>query len=110
MLSKPCVGATPGGHHVEVTRMSYAPVIDIRSATLAPATKAHTWQVLREASRIEPDESARIAWYRDEPIATLERYTAETLVAMGRYVEVLDFLRGVRRDLGLETPHGFGAF
>ncbi|WP_052697660.1 hypothetical protein [Luteibacter yeojuensis] len=89
--------------------MSYAPVVDIRSATPVP-TKAHAWHVLREASRIEPDEATRIAWYRDEPIATLGRHTAESLVAMGRYLDVLDFLRGVRLDLGLEPSHGFGAF
>lgn len=90
--------------------MSYAPIIDFRSTTPAPATKAHAWQVLREASRIEPDEAARIAWYRDEPIHALDRHTAETLVTMGRYEEVLAFLRGVRIDLGLEAAHGFGAF
>ncbi|UPG90985.1 hypothetical protein L2Y96_04185 [Luteibacter aegosomaticola] len=90
--------------------MSFAPIIAFPPATLAPATKAHAWQVLREASRIEPDEAARIAWYRDEPIVALDRHTAETLVTMGRYVEVLAFLRGVRMDLGLEPSHGFGAF
>ena len=90
--------------------MSYAPIVEFRPASPAPASKAHAWHVLREASRIEPDEAARIAWYRDEPIATLERYTAETLVAMGRYADVLDFLRRVREDLALEPSHGFGAF
>jgi hypothetical protein len=90
--------------------MSYAPIIAFRSATPAPPSKAHAWQVLREASRIEPDESARIAWYRDEPIAALDRHTAETLVAMGRYTDVLDFLRRVREDLGLEPSRGFGVF
>ncbi|QWT18841.1 hypothetical protein KPL74_13935 [Bacillus sp. NP157] len=90
--------------------MSYAPIVDIRSAAPTPPSKAHAWQVLREASRIEPDEAARIAWYREEPIALLGRFTAETLVAMGRHAEVLEFLRGVRLDLGLEPSHGFGAF
>jgi len=90
--------------------MSYAPIIDIRTSIPAAPSKAHAWQVLREASRIEPDEAARIAWYRDEPIAVLDRYTAETLVAMGRYGDVLEFLRKVRADLGLEPSHGFGVF
>lgn len=90
--------------------MPYAPIVDIRSAPLAPPTKAHAWQVLHEAARIEPDEAARIAWYRDEPIHTLDRHTAETLVTMGRYEEVLAFLRNIRLDLGLEPPHRFGAF
>jgi hypothetical protein len=89
--------------------MSCAPVVDIRSAMPVP-TKAHAWHVLREASRIEPDEAARIAWYRNEPIHALGRHTAEMLVAMGRYAEVLDFLRGIRLDLGMEPSHGFGAF
>lgn len=89
--------------------MSYAPVIDIRSAPPVPS-KAHAWHVLREASRIEPDEAARIAWYRNEPIHALGRHTAEMLVAMGRHAEVLAFLRAIRLDLGLETSHGFGAF
>jgi hypothetical protein len=90
--------------------MPYAPIVDIRSAPSAPPTKAHAWQVLHEASRIEPDEAARIAWYRDEPIHALDRHTAETLVTMGRYEEVLAFLRSIRIDLGLEPPHRFGAF
>jgi hypothetical protein len=104
------VDATPGGHHVEVIRMSYATVIDIRSAATTPPSKAHAWQVLHEASRIEPDESARIAWYREQPIHAVGGHTAESLVTMGRYEEVLAFLRRVRVDLGLEAAHGFGAF
>lgn len=89
--------------------MSYARIVDIRSAP-GPARKSHAWQVLREAARLEPDEDARIAWYREDPIAVLGRETAESLVASGRYEDVLAFLRAVRRDLGLEVLHGFGAF
>ncbi|MET0617275.1 MAG: hypothetical protein ABWZ54_05855 [Luteibacter sp.] len=89
--------------------MSHARIIDIHSAA-RPARKSHAWQVLREAARLEPDERARIAWYREDPIAPLDRQTAEALVASGRYEEVLAFLRAVRRDLGLDMGQGFGAF
>jgi hypothetical protein len=89
--------------------MSHARIVDIHS-TPAPARKSHAWQVLREAARVEPDEAARIAWYRNDPIAGLGRETAESLVATGRYEEVLAFLRGVKLDMGLELPRGFGAF
>lgn len=74
--------------------MSHARIVDIRSAA-TPARKSHAWQVLREAARLEPDEGARIAWYREDPIAPLDRQTAEALVASGRYEEVLAFLRGL---------------
>ena len=90
--------------------MSHARIVDIRSAVTAPVRKSHAWQVLREAARVEPDEAARVAWYRDDPIVDLDRQTAEALVASGRYEEVLAFLRGVKIDLGLEMPRGFGAF
>jgi hypothetical protein len=90
--------------------MSYAEIVDIRSAAEGPARKSHAWQVLREAARVEPDEGRRIAWYRDDPIEHLDLQTAEVLVASGRYEEVLAFLRQVKIDLGLEMPHGFGAF
>ena len=72
--------------------MPYARIVDFRSTQL-PTRKAHAWQVLREAARVEPDEAARIAWYRNDPIAPLGRETAEALVASGRYTEVLAFLR-----------------
>lgn len=90
--------------------MSYARIVDIRSAAAGPARKSHAWQVLREAARVEPDESRRIAWYRNDPIEHLDLQTAEVLVACGRYAEVLAFLRGVKVDLGLEAAVGFGAF
>ena len=90
--------------------MSYARIDDIRSAAENAGRKAHAWQVLREAARVEPNEAARIAWYRDDPIAVLDLLTAESLVASGRYEEVLDFLRGVKHDLGLEPARGFGSF
>ncbi|HVI55814.1 MAG TPA: hypothetical protein VM621_12295 [Luteibacter sp.] len=90
--------------------MSHARIVDIRSAADGPARKSHAWQVLREAARVEPDEGRRIAWYRNDPIERLGLQTAEVLVASGRYEEVLAFLRGVKVDLGLEMPAGFGAF
>lgn len=90
--------------------MPYARIVDIHAATDRAVRKAHAWQVLREAARVEPDESARIAWYRDDPIAVLGRETAESLVACGRYEEVLTFLRQVRIDLGLQPAHGFNTF
>jgi hypothetical protein len=90
--------------------MSHARIVDIRSAADGPARKSHAWQVLREAARVEPDEARRIAWYRNDPIEHLGLQTAEVLVASGRYEEVLAFLRGVKMDLGLEIPQGFGAF
>jgi len=74
--------------------MSYARIVERRS-TLAPVPKSHAWQVLREAARIEPDEGARIAWYRNDPINQLDRQTAEALVASGRHDEVLGFLRQI---------------
>lgn len=90
--------------------MSYARIVEIRSAAEGPARKSHAWQVLQEAARVEPDEGRRIAWYRNDPIEKLDLQTAEVLVASGRYEEVLAFLRGVKIDLGLEISHGFGAF
>jgi len=90
--------------------MSYAQIVDIRSAADSPARKSHAWQVLREAARVEPDEARRIAWYRDDPIEHLDLQTAEVLVESGRYEEVLAFLRGVKVDLGLEIAAGFVAF
>jgi hypothetical protein len=74
--------------------MPYARIVDSRSAEL-PIRKAHAWQVLREAARVEPDEAARIAWYRNDPIVDLGLETAEALVASGRYTEVLHFLRAL---------------
>jgi hypothetical protein len=90
--------------------MPYARIDDIHSAAEGAGHKAHTWQVLREAARVEPNEAARIAWYRNDPIAVLDLLTAESLVASGRYEEVLAFLRGVKLDLGLEPSRGFGSF
>ncbi|MDQ0011587.1 hypothetical protein J2T07_003801 [Luteibacter jiangsuensis] len=90
--------------------MPYARIVDIHSTVEGAARKSHAWQVLREAARVEPDESARIAWYRDDPIAGLGLLTAESLVAAGRYEDVLAFLRGVKTDLGLEPARGFGSF
>lgn len=90
--------------------MPYARIDDLHAAAEGTVRKAHAWQVLREAARVEPDESARIAWYRNDPIAVLDLLTAEKLVAFGRYEEVLSFLRGVKVDLGLETPRGFGIY
>ncbi|SEP09651.1 hypothetical protein SAMN02800692_3632 [Luteibacter sp. UNC138MFCol5.1] len=90
--------------------MSYARIVDIRSPIERTPRKSHAWHVLREAARVEPDEAARIAWYRDDPIATLGMRTAEALVALGRYEEVLAFLRGVKLDMGLEPARGFGSF
>lgn len=91
--------------------MSYARIVDIRQP-LEEGTvrKSHAWQVLREAARVEPDEAARIAWYRDDPIATLDMRTAESLVASGRYEDVLAFLRHVKLDMGAEPARGFGSF
>jgi hypothetical protein len=90
--------------------MPYARIVDIHSTAEGAARKSHAWQVLREAARVEPDEAARIAWYRDDPIAGLNLQTAESLVAAGRYEDVLAFLRGVKLDLGLEPARGFGSF
>jgi len=88
----------------------FASVVDIRSAVQVDAGHGHAWHVLHEASRVEPDEFARIAWYRNDPIAALGQQTAETLVACGRHEEVLAFLRGVNRDLGLEGRRGTPAY
>jgi hypothetical protein len=90
--------------------MPHARIDDIHSAAEGAARKSHAWKVLREAARVEPNEAARIAWYRDDPIAVLDLLTAESLVASGRYEEVLAFLRGVKLDLGLEPARGFGSF
>jgi len=90
--------------------MSYAQIVDIRSSDETTARKSHAWHVLREAARVEPNEAARIAWYRDDPICALDMRTAESLVASGRYEEVLAFLRGVKLDMGLEPARGFGSF
>lgn len=90
--------------------MPYARIVDIHAAADGAVRKSHAWQVLREAARVEPDESARISWYRDDPIVDLGLETAEALVACGRYEEVLAFLRGVKLDLGLEPARGFGTF
>ncbi|HXO99085.1 MAG TPA: hypothetical protein VN813_01220 [Luteibacter sp.] len=90
--------------------MPFARIVDIHAATEGAVRKSHAWQVLREAARVEPDESARIAWYRDDPIVGLGLETAESLVACGRYEEVLAFLRQVKADLGLEVARGYGTF
>lgn len=90
--------------------MRYARIVDFRANHEGAARKSHAWKVLREAARIEPDEGARIAWYRDDPIAALHMLTAEALVAAGRYEDVLAFLRGVTCDLGAETARGFGSY
>jgi len=88
----------------------FASVVDIRPVVQANAYHAHAWHVLHEAARVEPDEFARVAWYRSDPIAALGQQTAESLVASGRHEEVLAFLRGVNRDLGLEPAQGFAPF
>ncbi|HEY4292437.1 hypothetical protein [Luteibacter sp.] len=88
----------------------HARIVDIRSVIRLDAHHAHAWHVLHEAARVEPDEFARIAWYRGDPIAALGQQTAETLVACGRHEEVLAFLRGVSRDLGLEPAPVFAPF
>ena len=77
--------------------MPYARIVAVRPAGTT-ASKSHAWQVLREAARVEPDEAARIAWYRNDPIVPLGRETAEALVASGRYGEVLSFLRQLDAD------------
>ena len=86
----------------------FASVVHIRPA--ARIDVRHPWAslVLHEAARVEPDEAARIAWYRTDPIAALDQQTAESLVACGRHEDVLGFLRGVARDLGLSPA--FAAF
>jgi hypothetical protein len=90
--------------------MPYARIVQNASRPATAPIKSHAWQVLREAAGIEPDEDRRIAWYRHDPIAPLDMQTAESLVSMGRYRDVLDFLQGVRTDLGTQPSHGFGAF
>ncbi|TCV95924.1 hypothetical protein EC912_102269 [Luteibacter rhizovicinus] len=73
-----------------------------KSAAIAPADRfrtAQAWNVLRAAARIEPDHDAVLAWYRDDPIVSLDRRTAEALVAEGRHDEVLTFL---------DEVHGLG--
>jgi len=87
-----------------------ARIVDIRSVVRVDGQQAHAWRVLHEAARVEPDEFARIAWYRGDPIAALGEQTAETLVACGRYEEVLAFLRGVNRDLGQDARRGMPAY
>jgi hypothetical protein len=88
----------------------FARVVDIRSAVQFNAYHAHACHVLHEAALVEPNEVARLSWYRDDPIAALGQQTAETLVACGRHEEVLAFLRAVSRDLGMERGRGFASF
>ena len=88
----------------------FASVVHLRPA--AQFDIPHPWAalVLHEAARIEPDETARMAWYRGDPIATLGQQTAESLVACGRHEDVLGFLRSAARDLGLKPTRAFAAF
>ncbi|NID17208.1 hypothetical protein [Luteibacter yeojuensis] len=88
----------------------HARVVDIRSAVQVDASHTHAWHILHEASQVEPDEAARMAWYRGDPIAELGQQTAEALVACGRHEDVLAFLRSVKRDLGVELTRGFIPF
>ncbi|MGN6092097.1 MAG: hypothetical protein ACTHOL_07070 [Luteibacter jiangsuensis] len=88
----------------------FASVVHLRPATRIGVPAPWTALVLHEAARIEPDEAARMAWYRGDPIATLGQQTAESLVACGRHEEVLGFLRAAARDLGLTPARAFAAF
>ncbi|MBB3226010.1 hypothetical protein FHW69_000600 [Luteibacter sp. Sphag1AF] len=69
---------------------------------------ARTWEVLEAASRIEPDKDAVLAWYRDDPIASLDQLTAQTLVASGRHDDVLAFLAGTGAEPA--PKHRWAAF
>lgn len=88
----------------------FASVVHLRPATRAGIPHSWATLVLHEAARIEPDEAARMAWYRGDPIATLGQQTAESLVACGRHEDVLGFLRAAARDLGLKPARAFAAF
>lgn len=88
----------------------FASVVHLRPTPRIDVPAPWTALVLHEAARIEPDEAARMAWYRGDPIATLGQQTAESLVACGRHGEVLDFLRAAARDLGLQPARAFAAF
>lgn len=49
-------------------------------------------EVLAVAGKFEPDHRARLAWYREDPIACLGGRTAETLVLAGCHAAVIAFL------------------
>lgn len=55
---------------------------------------------LMAAARIESDPSEVVDWYRTTPIALLDEFTAEELVAAGRLEDVLAFLRAIERARG----------
>lgn len=62
------------------------------------ARQACEAEVLLAASAIERDRAAMLAWYRDDPIASLGGYTAQALVEAGRHHQVLSFLRRARTE------------
>jgi hypothetical protein len=49
--------------------------------------------ILKMAAMLEPDPIEAMVWYRNVPIAVLDRLTAAELVAQGRAPAVLAFLR-----------------